>query len=176
MSAIDPYDIVVNEDYPLSGNINGFFAYMLSTTETQAKKQLGFNNNHITVIAKCETTDFNPEDMRDRESAKQAFLDALKEVHSPADANHPEMLSCALVDMTSINPSEAYRAIGLILLLYEMWCRSECRVGIAVSHFDQEGRCPHIHFLYERKEGQHSEFQVWLLWNLDRLAVTDEDD
>lgn len=79
--------------------------------------------------------------------------------------------SCLLVDLKDEFGQyirfEYENAIHVLFDAFFAWCKANDRVGAVVEYLEQEKRLPHTHFLYERANRKHNEFQTWLIAEMD---------
>ena len=120
-------NILLNNDYPLKGNLNYFEAYMFATTERHYNKHYIMKGNiHLFDGTKDE------------------------------DNFSPEHYSVVLIDFededNNYNIDEVDEIYKLILSEYSKFLKENKRKGALVPHFFQHDRIPHLHLIYQKQE------------------------
>lgn len=181
---------IVNLDYPLSGVMTNFEVYMFVTKDRFIEEHRMLEggrldgriyvvdgesrivSNRQNSILGSEAGSFCVEypDV-DRRSYLMRFFNAVgsrKGLGNPSSKRY----SCAMVDLE--DTLRMYRAADYVPSAHALcdvflkWCLDNHRVGACVEHLEQGSRYPHVHFLYERGNRQHEEFQKWLAVRLDK--------
>lgn len=159
--------LMIGQDYPLTGPITYFEAYMFVTT-TKHINEHGVVYDGVVVDGNkgvLPTGSFVV--LQNRKNAVTLFNNALKSVLK----NFPNanMVSCVLIDFDGdINDmQEVIKVTEMLKRLFVEWCQVNNRVGACVPHLDQNKRAPHMHFLYTKVRGKSSEFQDYLMTKLN---------
>ena len=158
----------IEDDYPLKGSITNFEAYMFITTPKYIAQHIapipgelifvdGNRSNRIVRMA----------DLNDRKAWLTKFNHAAK-AQIPSIPK-PSGLSCCMIDFMPMDKNGPdgsdfdYHVsyIGLRSAFMD-YMRDNDRIAVLVQHWAQKQRYQHVHILYQRKRGQHSEFQTWL--------------
>ena len=151
-------------DYPLSGILNHFEAYMFLTTPKHYEEHDSFDEEIVLVDGNRDVLYFRMEDLEERKIALKTFNNMLKKKYS--DFNSPSHVSCLMIefmmpedewDDNEIN--ESYEELKNILI---MWAQNNDRIAAMTQHFYQGRRYPHVHILYQRAPRKHNEFQDYL--------------
>ena len=159
----------LNRDYPLEGSILNFEAYMFATTPSHISEHTSFDgqiviidgNRHINVMPMAEKDD--------RKKAMVLFNEyAEKKIPS---LPKPKGLACCLIDFMDdqkvYNMSEIWYVYKRLRSVFVSWMNDNDRVAAMVQHFYQGTRVPHVHILYQKKNGApDSEFQYYCADNL----------
>lgn len=148
-------NILLNNDYPLKGNLNYFEAYMFATTERHYNKHYIMKGNiHLFDGTKDEEKIFSMVGLDNRKKALKEFNDSNKEDFE--DNFSPEHYSVVLIDFededNNYNIDEVDEIYKLILSEYSKFLKENKRKGALVPHFFQHDRIPHLHIIYQKQE------------------------
>ena len=132
-------NILLNNDYPLKGNLNYFEAYMFATTERHYNKHYIMKGNiHLFDGTKDEEKIFSMVELDNRKKALKEFNVSNKEDFEDEDNNY--------------NIDEVDEIYKLILSEYSKFLKENKRKGALVPHFFQHDRIPHLHLIYQKQE------------------------
>ena len=146
-------NILLNNDYPLKGNLNYFEAYMFATTERHYNKHYIMKGNiHLFDGTKDEEKIFSMVELDNRKKALKEFNVSNKEDFE--DNFSPEHYSVVLIDFEDedYNIDEVDEIYKLILSEYSKFLKENKRKGALVPHFFQHDRIPHLHLIYQKQE------------------------
>ena len=159
--------LIIGQDYPLTGPITYFEAYMFVTTAKYINEHGVVYNGTVVDGSNGVIPTGSFVILQNRKDAVTLFNNALK----PVLKNFPNanMVSCVLIDFDGDidDMQEVMKVTGLLERLFVGWCRANNRVGACVPHLDQDNRAPHMHFLYTKVRGKSSEFQDYLMTKLN---------
>lgn len=155
------------DDYQLNGVVTGFENYMFATTEKFIDQHTSFDEEIVIVDNSNAVHIISMADLKDRKMALAHFNDFAK--HRIPSMPKPDGLSCCMVDIlddtnkyAKEDVQESYEALKD---MFTKWMTENNRVAVMVQHFYQGERVPHVHILYQRENGRHSEFQKHCLDN-----------
>lgn len=148
-------NILLNNDYPLKGNLNYFEAYMFATTERHiAKHYIMKGNIHLFDGSKDEEKFYSMDELETRKKALKEFNSSNKEDFE--DNFSPDHYSIVLIDFDdeddNYNIDEVDEISKLILSEYSKFLKENKRKGALVPHFFQHDRIPHLHLIYQKQE------------------------
>ena len=151
-------NILLNNDYPLKGNLNYFEAYMFATTERHYNKHYIMKGNiHLFDGTKDEEKIFSMVELDNRKKALKEFNVSNKEDFE--DNFSPEHYSVVLIDFededNNYNIDEVDEIYKLILSEYSKFLKENKRKGALVPHFFQHDRIPHLHLIYQNKRAMN---------------------
>lgn len=131
-------NILLNNDYPLKGNLNYFEAYMFATTERHYNKHYIMKGNiHLFDGTKDEEKIFSMVELDNRKKALKEFNDSNKEDFE--DNFSPEHYSVVLIDFededNNYNIDEVDEIYKLILSEYSKFLKENKRKGALVPTF-----------------------------------------
>ena len=147
--------ILLNNDYPLKGNLNYFEAYMFATTERHYNKHYIMKGNiHLFDGTKDEEKIFSMVELDNRKKALKEFNVSNKEDFE--DNFSPEHYSVVLIDFededNNYNIDEVDEIYKLIFSEYSKFLKENKRKGALVHHFFQHDRIPNLHLIYQKQE------------------------
>ena len=155
------------DDYQLDGIITGFENYMFATTEKFIGEHTSFDEEIVIVDNSNAVHTIPMADLKDRKMALAHFNGFAK--HRIPSMPKPDGLSCCMVDILDDTNKYAEEDIkesyGILKDMFIKWMTENNRVAVMVQHFYQGERVPHVHILYQRENGRHSEFQKYCLDN-----------
>ena len=155
-------NITVGKDYPLSGVITNFEAYMFITVQKFIIDHHKIEGEITTVMHDGSVHIESMSNLNDRKAALTAF-NKTASAYIPSFPK-PNNLSCCIIefeiDGVTDDVNELYMGIRQTFI---DWLVENNRVGVMVQHFYQKNRSPHLHILYERGNRKHDEFQTYLL-------------
>lgn len=154
----------VNSDYPLSGVVTYFEAYMFVTTQKHiAEHTLPLQGELILVDGNRGVTVTPMADPNDRSASLTAF-NRMAKAKIPSMPK-PSGLSCCLIDFIGdddCSDADYDSAYAELKDKFIKFMTDNDRVAAMTQHWPQGRRYPHVHILYQRKRGKHDEFQNWL--------------
>lgn len=157
-------NVQINEDYPLTGVVTHFEAYMFATVDRYLKEHKQPLSGEIVIVDGNRGVDTTPmADLNDRSRCLTQF-NRLAKAKIPA-VPKPTGLSCCMIDLvgdkacTDADCDDVYRQLKEFFIDF---MQKNDRVAVMVQHWAQGSRYPHVHMLYQRKRGKHDEFQDWL--------------
>ena len=159
-------EIIVGHDYPLTGTITNFEAYMFITTDKHIVKHTDFNEEIVIVDGSRSYKIIDMNQLTDRKSALSLFNQLAKA--QGIDIPKPSQLSCVVIDFACDDDceySDFDNVYDKVKNEFIRFMTDNNRVGVMVQHFYQNERYPHVHMLYQRRRGQHDEFQTYFLKN-----------
>lgn len=155
------------EDYQLNGIITNFESYMFATTEKFIKEHTCFDEEIVIIDDTNAVHTISMTDLRDRKTALTHF-NSLAKSRIPSIPK-PDGLSCCMVDIIDDTgrylENEVQDGYKVLKDMFIKWMTANNRVAVMVQHFYQGRRVPHVHILYQREKGKHSEFQRYCLGN-----------
>lgn len=160
--------LCVGDDYPLNGIITHFEAYMFVTLPKHIAEHRNPIPGELILVDGNRCTVTRAMDNLSVRKASLTNFNQLAKAQIPSIPK-PNGLSCCMIDFMPDDESgqdctEAqYQAVYLELRkAYLDFMATNNRVAAMVQHWAQGHRYPHVHILYQRKRGQHNEFQDWL--------------
>lgn len=157
----------MGDDYPLSGCVTYFEPYMFVTSDKWISEHDGVYDGIVVNGSQGIVSVNDWSDVSTRKQMVTKFNSCLKSV---IDFPKTNMMSCVLIDI--ITPDDVVYDDNVMTQLIEIvdelkdifadWCIRENRVGALVPHVWQDNRYVHVHILYNRKRGEHEEFQNYL--------------
>lgn len=163
----------IGHDYPMSGNILYFEAYMFATTARQMAKQASFDDFHIYEtdgsqrIHRMSVTDQN-----ERKSLVDSYNDMLHH-HGKSALKDGSVIPSFIVYMTpdgSDDMDSFNEAWGMLVDTLDAWTSVTGRCAAMTAHYHQvkdgQLQLPHVHILYEKQTGVRDELQQFLMKKL----------
>lgn len=151
-------------DYPLSGAITNFEAYMFSTTPKHIAEHASFDEEMVLINKDMDMEIIAMDDLAERKRGLTQFNNWLKAQVSSFPK--PTGVSCLLIDFmmpeSSWSDDKINQAYAELKSEFISWMVNNNRVAAMVQHFYQGKRYPHVHILYQRTRGAHDEFQRYL--------------
>lgn len=158
--------VELGEDYPLSGSVTAFEAYMFVTVEKWVSQHEDVENGIVVLGKEGAVPEEDWSDLAVRKKMLKTFNTALKPL-MPKFPN-PSRLSCCLIELgpNDATIEDVRKTVSEIQSVFRDWCIQNNRVGACVPHLWQRKgdgmRTYHLHVLYFRLRGQHNEFQTYL--------------
>ena len=185
--AATPFELSIGDDYPLTGVLTYFEAYMFVTTPKHMAEHRFIASNGVERLDGCvhvvdgimgDNMSMNPAALAKATGSfamrnpdlpcRKALLSLFNSIGVRRGLGNPKPggFSCVLIDFR--DPSGLYDPAAIratadrICRLFAEWCAANDRAGAIAQHLAQGNRLPHVHALYQRGKGKHEEFQDWL--------------
>jgi len=155
----------LEEDYPLTGEITSFEAYMFMTTKKFMGKHSKFPHKNFFVCHRDNIDEYVLDDLQSRKDGMHNFNVYLTQHlgHFPKAEELGSFIAYLEGDRSATEDEEAYfNAYKFLCVMVSIFCNSGNRVVGLVPHFYQGENRPHIHFLYQKAKGEKSILQRFL--------------
>ena len=163
-------NVRLQEDYPLTGDITSFEAYMFVTTNKFIGEHTNIPHENFYVCHGDDTDNYILDDLVSRKDALHNL-----NVYMTQKLGHfpkAEDLGCFIAYLEAGTPEEDddstyFLAYNYFAELVNAFCSVSSRVVGFVPHFHQGNNCPHVHFLYQKEKGEDSILQKYLTVMMD---------
>lgn len=163
-------NIRLQEDYPLKGDITFFEAYMFMTTKKFIVEHTMFPHHNFYVCHGEETDRYSLDDLVSRKDALHNFNVYMTQQlgHFPKVDN----VGCFIAYLEAGSPGEDddryyFNVYEYLSEMVSAFFGTANRVVCFVPHFHQGENCPHVHFLYQKANGEHNILQDCLSAMMD---------